>query len=200
MQKKILGVGHPRTGTRYTAKLLNQFYLQVGHEKMEHDGIVAWQFVLPSGLFTNRNMPWMDFNNPNQFQFDQVIYNTRNPKTSIPSIIHTEVYSLRIRSLCFPIINQGKTLLEKAILSILVFDAQIKSKYPNHFQYRIEDQQSDLYQHLSKAYELNSDWKLPSNKTNTRKHPIEIDWSDARPEYLKLINKYCEEYGYKPIS
>lgn len=200
MQKKILGVGHPRTGTGYTTKLLNQFYLQVGHEKIEQDGIVSWQFVLPGDLFANRNMPWMDFSNPDQFQFDQVIYNTRNPKTSIPSIIHTEVSSLSIRSLCFPIINQGKTPLEKAILSILIFDAQIKSKYPNHFQYRIEDQQEDLYQHLSQTHELNPDWKLPSNKTNARNHPIEIDWSDARPAYLKLINKYCEEYGYATIS
>jgi hypothetical protein len=199
MKKDILGVGHPRTGTGYTTKLLNQFNLDVGHEEMKTNGVVAWQFALPHDIFKNRNLPWMDFGNPGQFEFHHVIYNTRDPKTSIPSIIHTENISLNIRSQCFSIINKGITELEKAILSILVFDSRIQSNYPNHFQYRIEDQQQNLFNHLSKNFDLNLDWKLPSSKTNSRKHPTEIDWSDARDPYKKLINKYCKKYGYDPI-
>jgi hypothetical protein len=106
---------------------------------------------------------------------------------------------LNIRSLCFPVINKGITELEKAILSILVFDNRIQSKYPNHFQYRIEDQQQNLFNHLSKDFDLNLDWKLPSSKTNSRKHPSKIDWGDARDTYKKLINKYSKKYGYEPI-
>ena len=197
---KILGIGHPRTGTGYTSKLLEQFGLNVGHEKLYDDGIVAWQWVLNHDYFTgNERLPYTKLKNPAQYEFETFIYNTRNPKTSISSIMFTENRSIKIRSRFFPKIQEGKTPLEKAILSITEFDKEIKSKYPMHFQYRIEDQQQQLYDRLSQTYELKSDWKLPSTKTNTRKHHTEINWNDCGGEYKILINKYCRSYGYDLI-
>jgi len=43
--KLILGVGHPRTGTGYTAKLLQSWGLDVGHEKMGEHGTVDWSLA-----------------------------------------------------------------------------------------------------------------------------------------------------------
>ena len=42
--KKILVVGHPRTGTGYAAKLLQSWGLDVQHEKMGKDGTVRLEF------------------------------------------------------------------------------------------------------------------------------------------------------------
>lgn len=196
---KILGIGHPRTGTRYTSKLLEQFGFKVGHEKLFEDGIVAWQWVLDHDYFKDKRLPYMRLKNPAQYNFETFIYNTRNPKTSIPSIMFTEKSSINIRSQIFSKIQEGKTPLEKAILSITEFDKEINSKYPTHFQYRIEDQQQQLYDYLSQIYELNRDWKLPSTRTNARKHPVEIDWNDCDDKYKILINKYCKKYGYDII-
>ena len=40
----ILAVGHPRCGTGYAASLLQQFGLDVGHERAGRDGLSSWMF------------------------------------------------------------------------------------------------------------------------------------------------------------
>lgn len=39
---KILGLGNPKTGTTYTANILLENGINVGHEKMMDDGMVSW--------------------------------------------------------------------------------------------------------------------------------------------------------------
>ena len=74
---KILGLGHPRTGTGFTSSILNSWGLEVGHEKLERDGVVAWQLAVENGPW-----PYMaDFPN---VESEILIYNVRDPRTSIP--------------------------------------------------------------------------------------------------------------------
>ena len=49
----IIGLGHPRCGTGFTASLLEQNGLAVGHEEPGADGIVSWMQVAKRG-----SPPW----------------------------------------------------------------------------------------------------------------------------------------------
>lgn len=49
----IIGLGHPRCGTGFTASLLQQNGLEVGHEEIGADGIVSWMQVARRG-----SSPW----------------------------------------------------------------------------------------------------------------------------------------------
>ena len=196
---KVLGVGHPRTGTGYTSKLLESFGLSIGHERLKDDGIVAWQMTMPLDKFGNK-LPWvhpsMDYSKLN---FDVIIYNTRNPKNSIPSIVFTETTSLVHRSK-FIDFSDAQNDIEKAIISIVGFDKQIKNQYPKHIQYRVEDGQKKVYDFLSEKYELKSDYILPSSNYNSRKSRIgTINYEIVRPKYQDMINRFCIEYGYDKL-
>lgn len=196
---KILGVGHPRTGTGYSSKLINSFGLDVGHEELRKDGLVAWPLVIPFNKFQN-GYPWVRPRiNYGELNFETVIYNTRDPKNSIPSIVFTEGPSLNDRR---KIVDFSKTIneVEMAILSIVTFDEVIKERFPNHFYYRVENEQEKLYDFLSKKYDLKNNYNLPSSEYNTRKHRIgKIDYSIVRPEYGEMINEYCNKYGYEKL-
>ena len=48
---EILGLGHTRTGTGYTSKVLSDWGLDVGHEVMRKHGIVSWLLVKPKGPY-----------------------------------------------------------------------------------------------------------------------------------------------------
>ena len=43
--KSLIGLGHPRCGTGYTASILQMNGLDVGHEKIGRDGIVSWEIA-----------------------------------------------------------------------------------------------------------------------------------------------------------
>ena len=201
---KILGVGHPRTGTAYTSKLLQYFGLNVGHETLMEDGIVAWQMLLPFENFQENGLPWM---NPkdidwSKLRFDTVVYNVRNPKDSIGSIIATEnsSYPFRCQIIDF---KQAKNIVEKTIISIIGFDEIIKQKYRDHFVYRVEDQKDLLGEYISSKYNTKKDTKTqqPNNNYNTIKHrknykPIDFSFEEIDEKYIKMLKTYCKEYGY----
>jgi len=196
---KILGVGHPRTGTGYTSKLLSSFGFSVGHETLQNDGIVAWQVMLSSKDFKN-GIPWVypkiDYDKIN---FETIIYNTRNPLNSIPSIVYTENPSLSDRKTIVDF-SEASNPVEMAIISICTFDTLIKNKYKNLIQYRVEDEQEKLFNLLSKKYEINPNYNLPPSSYNSRKNRIgKIDYSVVRPKFQEMINNYCLEYGYPKI-
>lgn len=193
---KILGIGHPRTGTGFTSKLLRTWGLDVQHEKMGKDGIVAWQLAIPEGPW-----PYLDIKFK-PVSPELVIYNVRDPKTAIPSIVHTEntnKTSLDFRLKKGRVIN-SKNPIELAINSILRWDFLISRQAPD-FIYRIEDQEKDLFTFLkSKDFDINY---VPSNgKVNTRKHngleSLENEKRSVSPSLQKKLNDYCIKYGYEP--
>ena len=198
IKKKILGLGHPRTGTGYTHKILKSWGLKVGHEKMEADGIVAWQLVDQKGPwpFISRVKP------DNAYKWETIIYNVRDPKTSIASIIFSEnksKQSVKFRSEKLGIDLTGNRV-EAAIRSILEFDKRITAMRPS-FTYRIEDQSEELFNFLkSKNYEIQWDDTDVNKKYNARKHPdlseIEEEFNSVDRILRKRINRYCRKYGY----
>jgi hypothetical protein len=199
---KILGLGHPRTGTGFTSKTLKTFGLNVGHETLESDGIVAWQLVAKEGPW-----PWMahfDSLTKERPDFDYLIYNVRNPKDSIPSIIQTDDHktykgtsslNYRIHKIGAP---HSFNRVEQAILSIITFDKIITNLNPDVI-YRIEDQYDKLYE-FAKYLNPSISYVEPEKKVNSRPHDglsgIQKDLEGVRPFYKILINEYCDKYGY----
>ena len=90
----IVGIGHPRCGTGYTASLLQKWGKDVGHEYHHQDGIVSWMIA------SNRSsVPWGDgvpIIKPNFKCFTIA----RSPIDAIPSMIPeaSNLYSFGFRA------------------------------------------------------------------------------------------------------
>jgi hypothetical protein len=142
---KILGIGHPRTGTGFTSKLLTAWGVNVGHEVLNADGIVAWQLIHSKGKY-----PFMTL--PERPEYSILIYTIRNPLYSIPSIVCTEdinkkSLNFRKKVLGFKI---RKNPIETAIDSLIAYD--IKARELNPFPFRIERDQISLFSLLQKDH------------------------------------------------
>ena len=201
IKKNILGIGHPRTGTGYTHNIMKSWGLDVGHERMEADGIIAWQLVDNNGPW-----PFIDTVKLNDaYKWGTIIYNIRDPKDSIPSIVLSESKnesSVEFRSKSLNI-NLAGNKVEAAIQSILEFDKLIIARKPD-FIYRIEDQSEDLFNFL-KSRGLNVQWNDTEigKKYNARNHSglesIRDDLNSVRPSLKKRINTFCINNGYNPL-
>jgi len=201
IKKLILGIGHPRTGTGYTHLIMNSWGLKVGHETMKRDGIVAWQLADKKG-------PWVFIDTVKEgdvYEWQHIIYNVRNPKDAIPSIIYTEAQNeaaTEFRKKKFNINLEGNPI-EAAIRSIIRFDQVIKRRKPNLI-FRIEDQAEELYKYLEEN-ELKVKWndKHINVKYNSREHKgwdsLEEHIKSVNQEHKNLINAYCSRYGYDPL-
>ena len=195
--KLILGVGHPRTGTGYTAKLLQGWGLDVGHEAMGEHGTVDWS------LSASEKSLWQDIDFK-EWNWNHIIYCVRDPRESIASIAYTE--NVEGSSLEFRTKN-GLTLtgnkIVDAIQSIIIWDGMIERLEPS-FIYRIEDQSLDLFNYLTESgMELEWNESVLNQKINSREHS---NLEDLLAEsgyigslYKKRINRYCRKYGYDPL-
>lgn len=191
-KRLILGVGHPRTGTGFTAKALTDWGLEVGHEAMGRDGMVAWQLAVPP--------PWLFIQDVKPFDHQVLIYNVRNPKTSIPSIVFTE--NINPESVNFRLqhgVQRSNNRVEHAILSILRWDFIINRLRPD-ITYRIEDEAPRLYEALKAKGVISAELVVPG-VVNERQHP---DWTALQDELVRVrpslrakINDYCVRYGYE---
>ena len=217
----ILGVGHPRTGTGYTSKILKKWNVDVGHEYIGKDGIVSWFLT-----FNASDYLWQhEFDG--RPDYDHLIYNTRDPKTSLASIVYTETphtvkshfddqkgvfvvkgksierhdfISHRWRRIRIPGMEQ-KNPIETAIISVCTFNKLINKLKPD-VTYRIEDQPYKLFEYISQFYPQ-AEYEEQPEKYNTRKHaPYEemiYDFGKPRDVYIDMINEYCVEHGYEEI-
>lgn len=193
----IMGIGHPRTGTGFTSHILQSWGLNVKHEQLGEDGIVAWQLAVKKG-------PWLylpEFEN--ELDPKLIIYNVRDPKDSIPSIVFTE--DTKEESINFRIKRGGvlksSNSVELACNSILRWDKLINERKPD-FIYRIEDQEKELFDFLkSKGFDI--EYKPSSGKVNSREHDgleaLENEKRTVRPSIKRKFNAFCEKYGYEPF-
>lgn len=202
IKKNILGLGHPRTGTGYTHRIMQTWGLKMGHEYMADDGIVAWQLV-------HENGPWPFIDTVKEggvYDFKHIIYNVRNPKDSIPSIVYTEnksKESVNFRKQHLRI-NLAGNPVEAAIRSIVRFDQIITKRKKPDFIFRIEDGAEDLYKFLEEAgYKVQWNETEIGKKYNKRSHAGWDSLSDhvksVDQEHKNLINAYCRKYGYDLI-
>jgi hypothetical protein len=195
-EKLILGLGHPRTGTGYTAKLLQSWGLDVGHEKLGDDGTVDWSLAVGRSIW--QAIKLQDWN------WRHIIYCVRDPRESIPSIVYTEdtkAISLNFRKENGVIFTLNPIV--SAINSIVKWDRMINLLEPEII-YRIEDEGQELFEHL-KSIGVEVEWSdtVLGQKQNTREHK---SWEEMIAEFGELpakskirINQYCRKYGYSPI-
>ena len=196
--KLILGVGHPRTGTGYTAKLLQSWGLDVRHEKMGEHGTIDWS-ISPG----NKSL-WVGGSDFREWEWQHIIYCVRDPRESIASIAYTE--NIEGSSLEFRTKN-GLTLtgnkVVDAIESIILWDEMIEKLEPS-FIYRIEDQSKDLFTYLKESG-IRVEWNesVLNQRVNSREHSSLEDLLTESGYignlYKKRINKYCRKYGYAPL-
>jgi len=193
--KLVLGVGHPRTGTGYTAKLLQSWGLDVGHEKMGKHGTVDWS--LGSGeksLWQN-----VDFK---ECEWQHIIYCIRDPKMSIPSIVYTENVGNSSQEFRknYGVKDESNPIVS-AINSIHMWDLLISQLNPNVI-FRIEDESEKLFQYLKES-KITVNWneEILGKKQNTREHP---GWEDMISEFGDIsgkekikINTFCRRHGYR---
>jgi hypothetical protein len=192
--KLILGVGHPRTGTGYTAKLLQSWGLDVGHETLGNDGTVDWSLV-PGGKSLWQDVDFKDYD------WNYIIYCVRDPRMSIPSIVYTEdIKSMskefRLKS---GVVNDFNPIVV-AIESILKWDKFADQLKPN-FTYRIEDQGEHLFKFLeTEGLSVQFDASVIGDAQNTREHPawdmLLLEYPNIRTRYKNMINAFCEKHGY----
>jgi hypothetical protein len=194
----ILGIGHPRTGTGYTSKLLQSWGLDVRHEKMGDHGTVDWSLSYKDHSIW-QNIKFDDYN------WEHIIYSVRNPKETINSLIFTEDVegkpSFKKRSEMTRISGRYPRLVN-AIISIVETDKIIRESFPEMFTYRIEDQEELLFNYL-KSRNIKVIWNsdiigIPQNTRDHEYCDIVKEFPNAtRWKYLKdEINDYCIRYGY----
>ena len=195
---KVLGVGHPRTGTGYTTKLLQSWGLKVCHEAFDEDGIVAWQLAVKEG-------PWVFIKDNIDADYQHKIYCVRNPRESLPSIVYTE--NTIDHSFNYRASKCGRALignpLENAIKLLLAWDDKIINDIQPDIIYRIEHDSQMLYDTLkSRGLELNEYTPL-EEKVNQRVHlsfdQMMEEFPGISQSVLKGINEYCERYGYEKL-
>ena len=195
--KLILGVGHPRTGTGYTAKLLQSWGLDVGHELMRKHGTVDWS------LGSGEKSLWQDVDF-REWEWQNIIYCVRDPRESIASIAYTEnvdTTSVKFRNDKGLVLTKNKIV--DAIESIILWDSLIERLGPT-FVYRIEDQSIDLFNYL-KETGIEVEWNelVLNQRVNSREHSSLEDLLTESGYignlYKKRINKYCRKYGYDPL-
>lgn len=200
-KKLILGLGHPRTGTGYTSKIMKSWGLRVGHEYMDKHGIVAWQFATeahPPIIAMNKFPTLCKYD----WEFDTIVYNVRNPYNSLLSIV-AETYTLNWRGK-WGNFEITENVLLNAIKSLLSWDNMIMSKNPTII-YRIEDEGRLLYDKLHEQYPDILRWNDVEIGVihNSRKHE---GWDELQkyipsvPEtILEELNDYSQRNGYQKI-
>jgi hypothetical protein len=202
MKTDIVGIGHPRTGTGYTSAVLRSWGLQVGHEKLKRNGVVAWELIKDES-------PWLwlhkkQITDKYRPEHCHLIYNVRDPLHSIPSIIYTEdtneeSIEFRSRVLGF---NRSSNPVEQAIDSIVEYDKKAKDIKPSII-YRVDHDTKHLYDYLKNYYDL-LEYVGPSNKSvNTRTHSdlnsLEEYLNLCSSEHKDKIDSFCRFYEYPSI-
>ena len=122
---RVLVLGHPRSGTGYTAACFRQCGWDVGHEKRGEDGIASWMWAVPADV-----VPWGD---PRGFGPlpETVLHVLREPAACVSSVAYTEHHSevwrakwVRVPEDCGPI--------ERAVWSLHGWSQLIEGNHPTH--------------------------------------------------------------------
>ena len=158
--------------------------------------------------------------------YDHLVYNTRDPKTSLASIVYTETppcdkdgtswcgtkyyenfnysnfdYDSTYFRKRFIGLNSDNPL-ENAIDSICQFHEMILRCRPN-VQYRIENEEQKLFNYFKSAYPDIQYIEHP-NKENTRKHKSFEQMAEEFPtpskQHIERINHYAMACGYDKVE
>ena len=212
ISKKILCIGHPRTGTGTTTDYINQLGYNIGHEYMKNDGVSSWMLAVDDNYY-----PWGNVKNINQYHFDKIVHIVRNPFDAIPSIILEnkfcdKSYNFRKRNIKkylniqLPNSNNNKTIkddIETAIQTYVYWSKICELKTPN-IVCKIEDTET-----LKALNPYNKKIIIKrKNKTKNKKYGGKIRnkpiitkdmYKNVKPELLKELEDFCKKYNYDYI-
>jgi hypothetical protein len=182
---KLLILGHPRTGTLYTAIVLRMLGLDIGHEREGKDGMV-------SGIFG----PNIDFGS-----FDKIIHQIKNPERAIPSIttIKGETLNLIYKTCGRNIVAERGKVKSRLLLAMLSWDCFTDwADSMTNERYRIEDIK-EYWPKLLKVfgYKKKKFPPIPDNVNHiNHKHFNYRGMKKVDKELTEKIKRKAEKYGY----
>lgn len=181
--KNILGLGHPRSGTKYLAKFLINLGLDVGHETMRKDGIVSWMFAV-----NTYDTPFGDNSSPMNYNFNHVIHVIRNPFDAIKSISNiedTSISSLNFREAHLNIPNSLNGY-NFSTYSYVKWNKLILKKNPD-LTVQLENCEKPIFGYLKKnGFDVQYKNEL-NNDVNSRNY-----YKTSNEELLSRLNYTCK--------
>jgi len=209
----ILITGHPRSGTRYTANLLQAAGKKYGHEVIEEDGVVSWLHISKGGKVSwlPEVIDGLSFGDAEdkraaveeQTEWEKVIHLVRNPLDVISS---SQTLSNEAFEYMFTTLKDhpgGERSLRWYMWTWLKWNESIEQLA--EYRFKVEDLNNNKSKVLHKFLKLTGSEVpeiFPSKNVNARPHS-DYTWLD-----LELEDKYlCEaikckarEYGYAPFT
>jgi hypothetical protein len=122
---RVVVLGHPRSGTGYTAHCFRQSGLAVGHEKLGRDGIASWMWAVPADP-----VPWGCPRGAIPLP-ETVLHVLREPAACVSSVAHTEYRSEEWRRRWIKI-PEGCEHVERAVWSLFGWARLIEQSHPTH--------------------------------------------------------------------
>lgn len=175
---KVLVTGCGRSGTKFTALLLQRLGLDVRHEKLGRDGIAAWPLAVRTPT-----TPWGPAVAPERF--GEIFHQVRHPLAVIRSVVTfkpdswTYVYAHTSASAADPLVLRGA----KYWLEWNEHAERIAT-----WRYRIEDVAA-VFDELCERLDVTADWsaleRLPAD-TNTRRYGRVFHYYDEISARLRL--------------
>ena len=205
---KYLIIGHPRSGTAYMSKLFKKNGLDVRHERMGRDGRSDWQYAIPNETI----FPWGK-GVREDYEFDVVIHNIRDPLTAIPSISNTETpghgvdenrrskwvrksEEFRRKYIHLP----DKNVFDNAASSYLGWNNIIKKELKDFSSKGLDVRVVRIEHAIEDLHGLGITKPL-DKKVNARKHSgiSAEEWNKVSPVNLNKLEEFCVDYGYSSI-
>lgn len=217
IRRRLLCIGHPRTGSGYVSALLKAYGIDAGHERMGEDGIVSWMFT----VYDWHNPFWLNPYAKSRYtcDFEHVIMHVRDPWTAVPSIMRENAHaalSLDFRARHIRLrygtdIAAIPSEFEKAVAGYCLWSRLALENNHPELVLRIEEDEKRLRDYLASiGFAMPSGaLRLPSKDINSDKayqgqRPAkpELDamaWLGLDSHWKQALNSLCEQLGYPPI-
>lgn len=159
-EKRLIILGHPRSGTGYSAWVAQQYGLNVLHEKIGKNGISSWFWVTK-----DTNPPFGDgYTEASPKQIDFPIYVLRNPEDVILSTYFTEQKTINYRA---EKIGTDLKYIDGAVNSYMKWFELSKKYWGNIPTLKIDDI------HIFFEKYTNNKIEFIPKIINSRKHPVD---------------------------
>jgi len=194
-RKRLLIVGCGRSGTMYTARLLNSFGLDIGHERIGPDGAIGWALA-GSVPFRNHRGEMPD---PRAYEWGTILHQVRNPLDAIASMMthHRRVFEYMERELALEPLGPR---LRRAARAWLAWNRHCEQLAA--WTYPIEEIRPDSW-HTDKlaakvGVKVPRTWLDLPQTLNHREHRA-ITWADLGrwPILAFGIVEAARDYGYR---
>jgi GR25 family glycosyltransferase involved in LPS biosynthesis len=186
-RRRFLVTGHPRSGTKYMAKLLQSLGLDVRHESMGADGISSWMFAVDAD-----KVPYTgDGTTLRQFSFQHTILAVRHPLDVLASSMQTEAEpSLKFRRR-WSRVPVGYNRHEEAVHILLAWHDHILKLSPS-----IVVQVERAAEVIPAAFDMRPVSEPPSVTINHRTHEP-LTWTDLQQYLRESLRTQLAEYAYR---